>query len=86
MNRRKQDVTDFRSCISYIWSGSYEEHLAEIENPNCLLIAFRNRETGVFEGFSLNYIDSNVGDYDDLKEKLLGDYHSGRYTVLPEWE
>lgn len=41
----------------YIWSGSYEEHLAEIENPNCLLIAFRNRETGAFEGFSLNYID-----------------------------
>lgn len=24
--------------------------------------------------------------YDDLKEKLLEDYHSGRYTVLPEWE
>ena len=24
--------------------------------------------------------------YDDLKEKLLEEYHSGRYTVLPEWE
>ena len=24
--------------------------------------------------------------YDDMKEKLLEDYYSGRYTVLPEWE
>ena len=23
---------------------------------------------------------------DDLKEKLLENYHSGRYIVLPEWE
>lgn len=23
---------------------------------------------------------------DDLKGKLLEDYYSGRYTVLPEWE
>lgn len=24
--------------------------------------------------------------YDDLKEKLLEGYYSGRYTVLPKWE
>ena len=24
--------------------------------------------------------------YDDFKEKLLEDYHNGRYTILPEWE
>ena len=23
--------------------------------------------------------------YDDLKEKLLEGYYSGRYTVLPKW-
>ena len=34
-----------------------------------------------------NYLQSTLRAwYDDLKEKLLEDYHSGRYTVLPVWE
>ncbi len=34
-----------------------------------------------------NYLQSTLRAwYDDLKEKLLEDYHSGRYTILPEWE
>ena len=31
-----------------------------------------------------NYIKDSLPD--DLNGKLLEDYHSGRYTALPEWE
>lgn len=35
---------------------------------------------------TLCYLKSTLREwYDDFKEKLLKDYHNGRYTVLPEW-
>ena len=35
----------------------------------------------------ISYIKGGLKDwYEDNKERLIEDYHSGRYSVLPEWE
>lgn len=46
----------------FIWSGSFEEHKKEIENPDCLFLIFEDGTEGTFEGFALNFFDrkSNV--------------------------
>lgn len=42
---------------SFIWQGSYEEHLREIESENTLLLTLRERSCGEVLGFILGAID-----------------------------
>lgn len=61
-------------------------------SAGCWNVGLWNTENGRLGSFrqsrgEIYYLQSTLRAwYDDLKEKLLEDYHSGRYTVLPEWE
>lgn len=65
------------------YSGGDEDKIIfrmDVKTGNIIAIDKKGRE-------EINYIQSTLRAwYDDMKEKLLEDYYSGRYTVLPEWE
>lgn len=46
----------------FIWQGSFEQHLSEIEDPNHLLLVFVDNKSGSHKGYTLCRIDrkSNV--------------------------
>ncbi|WP_419026501.1 GNAT family N-acetyltransferase [Emergencia sp.] len=46
----------------YLWIGTYEEHAAEIDDPNHLLLIFKKKKDGVIVGYALIRLDfkSNV--------------------------
>ncbi len=46
----------------YLWIGTYEEHKAEIADPNHLLLIFRKKMDGVVVGYALVRLDfkSNI--------------------------
>lgn len=47
---------------NYIWIGTYEEHLHEINDPEHLLLTFKERENGELVGYALLKLDfkSNI--------------------------
>lgn len=65
------------------YSGGAEDKILfrmDVKTGNIIATDKKGRE-------EINYIQSTLRAwYDDMKEKLLEDYYSGRYTVLPEWE
>ena len=56
------DIENHPDNRAFIWSGTYEEHLAEIHDPNYLLLVFRERTDDHVIGFALIKLDykSNV--------------------------
>lgn len=50
-------IEDHKENRNYVWIGSYEEHLHEIEDPNHLLLLFKEKDTGDIVGFSLIKLD-----------------------------
>jgi ribosomal-protein-alanine N-acetyltransferase len=41
----------------FVWSGTYEEHKAEIEDKNHLIFVFRRKEDNLIVGFALIRLD-----------------------------
>ena len=41
----------------YLWIGTYEEHVAEIADPNHLLLVFRRKEDDAVVGYALIRLD-----------------------------
>lgn len=41
----------------FVWSGTYEEHKAEIEDKNHLIFVFRRKDDNVIVGFALIKLD-----------------------------
>ena len=41
----------------FVWSGTYEEHKAEIEDKNHLIFVFRQKEDNLIVGFALIRLD-----------------------------
>lgn len=74
---------DADDCLIIEYSGGDEEKVVfhmDVKTGNIIEIDKNARE-------EIYYIQSTLRAwYDDWKEKLLEDYHSGRYTVLPEWK
>ena len=74
---------DADDCLIIEYSGGDEEKVIfhmDVKTGNIIDIDKNDRD-------EIYYLQSTLRAwYDDLKEKLLEDYHSGRYTVLPEWE
>ncbi len=48
---RHKDNTNF------VWKGTYEDHMAEIESSDFLLLVIKERDTHETVGFALNYLD-----------------------------
>lgn len=73
---------DTDDCLIIEYSGGDEEKVIfrmDIRTGNIIDDDKNGRE--------IYYVQSTLRAwYDDMKEKLLEDYYSGRYTVLPEWE
>ena len=74
---------DADDCLIIAYAGGAEETVIfhmDVKTGNILAIDKNGRD-------EIYYLQSTLRAwYDDLKEKLLEDYHSGRYNVLPEWE
>ena len=74
---------DADDCLIIEYSGGDEEKVIfnmDVKTGNIFEIDKNSRD-------EIDYLQTTLRAwYDDLKEKLLEDYHSGRYTVLPEWE
>ena len=74
---------DADDCLIIEYSGGDEEKVIfrmDVKTGNVIEIDKNGRD-------EIYYLQSTLRAwYDDVKEKLLEDYHSGRYTVLPEWE
>lgn len=74
---------DADDCLIIEYSDGDEEKVIfrmDVKTGNVIEIDKNGRD-------EIYYLQSTLRSwYDDVKEKLLEDYHSGRYTVLPEWE
>lgn len=74
---------DADDCLIIEYSSGDEEKVVfymDVKTGNIIEIDKNARE-------EIYYIQSTLRAwYDDWKEKLLEDYHSGSYTVLPEWK
>jgi hypothetical protein len=74
---------DADDCLIIEYSGGAEEKVIfhmDVKTGNILAIDKNGRD-------EIPYLQRTFRAwYDDVKEKLLEDYYSGRYTVLPEWE
>ena len=72
----------FRSLLKRHFGGNDEKVIfhMDVRTGNILEIEKDGRD-------KIYYLKSTLRAwYDDFKEKLLEDYHNGRYTILPEWE
>lgn len=56
------DIEKAKENRDYVWTGTYEEHLDEIYNPNYLLLLIREKNTKKLVGYSLIAFDfkSNI--------------------------
>ena len=74
---------DADDCLIIEYSGGDEKKVIfrmDVKTGNVIEINKNGRD-------EIYYLQSTLRAwYDDVKEKLLEDYHSGSYTVLPEWE
>ena len=74
---------DADNCLIFEYSGGGDEKVIfqmDVRTGNILEIEKDGRD-------KIYYLQSTLQAwYDDFKEKLLEDYHNGRYTILPEWE
>lgn len=70
-------------CLTFEYYGGGDDKIIfhmDVRTGNILELEKNSRNT-------IYYLQSIVREwYDDFKEKLLEDYHNGRYTILPEWE
>lgn len=61
---------------NFIWSGTYEEHLSEIEDRHYLLLVFRQKSDNAAVGFALAKLDSKSDVFElrriAISEKGLG--------------
>lgn len=69
MNIVEAAETDIDSIIAleehpenrdYLWIGTYEEHLAEIDDPNHLLLLFREKSDDRVVGYALIRLNKNL--------------------------
>lgn len=51
------DMETHEENRNFIWQGTYEQHLNEILDKNCLLLIFKRKEDNLTIGFALNYLD-----------------------------
>jgi len=51
------EMENHKDNRDFIWTGTYEEHKAEIEDKNHLLLVFKRREDLVIVGFALIHLD-----------------------------
>lgn len=74
---------DADNCLIFEYSGGDDEKVIfqmDVRTGNILELEKDGRD-------KIYYLKSTLRAwYDDFKEKLLEDYHNGRYTILPEWE
>lgn len=74
---------DADECLKIEYSGGDEGKISfrmDVKTGN-ILEKDENDRNGIF------YLKSTLKAwYDHFKERLLEDYQSGRYSVLPEWE
>jgi len=74
---------DSDSCLIFEYSGGDDEKVIfhmDVRTGNILELEKDGRD-------KIYYLKSTLRAwYDEFKEKLLEDYHNGRYTILPEWE
>lgn len=74
---------DGDNCLIFEYSGGDDEKVIfhmDVRTGNILEVEKDGRDI-------IYYLKSILRAwYEDFKEKLLEDYHNGRYTILPEWE
>jgi len=51
------EIESHKDNRDFIWIGTQEQHLAEIEDPNHLLLLFQTKEDGRIIGYALARID-----------------------------
>lgn len=60
----------------YLWIGTYEEHAAEIDDPNHLLLIFKKKKDGVIVGYALIRLDFKLNVFElrriAISEKAAG--------------
>ncbi|MEG0256010.1 MAG: GNAT family protein [Vagococcus sp.] len=51
------EIESHKDNRDYLWIGTYEEHLAEITDPNHVLWVFKTKETAKIIGYALGRLD-----------------------------
>lgn len=74
---------DGDNCLIFEYSGEDDEKVIfhmDVRTGDILEVKKDGRD-------EIHYLKSTLRAwYNDFKEKLLKDYYSGKYTILPEWE
>lgn len=70
------ELESHRDNRNFIWSGTYEEHLGEIESNDYLLLVFRQKADNTLVGFALVKLDTKSNIFElrriAISEKGMG--------------
>lgn len=72
-------IIDFENADenkSFVWQGSYEEHLGEIEDPSYILAVFKERSDNRVIGYVLAKVDRR-SDIFELRRIVIGEKGRG---------
>ncbi len=77
------ELENHKDNRNYVWQGTYEEHLSEINDKNSMLVVFKRKDNNEIIGYSLSHINFK-SDVFELRRIVISDKGKGygRETLL----
>ncbi len=77
------ELENHKDNRNYVWQGTYDEHLSEINDKNSMLVVFKRKDNNEIIGYSLSHINFK-SDVFELRRIVISDKGKGygRETLL----
>jgi len=77
------ELENHKDNRNYVWQGTYEEHLSEINDRNSMLVVFKRKDNNEIIGYSLSHINFKSEVF-ELRRIVISDKSKGygRETLL----
>lgn len=77
------ELENHKDNRNFVWQGTYEEHLSEINDENSMLVVFKRKDDNKIVGYSLSHINFKSEVF-ELKRIVISDKGKGfgRETLL----
>lgn len=77
------ELENHKDNRNYVWQGTFEEHMSEINDKNSMLVVFKRKDNNEIIGYSLSHINFK-SDVFELRRIVISDKGKGygRETLL----
>ncbi|HBB29093.1 MAG TPA: hypothetical protein DC000_07575 [Clostridiales bacterium] len=77
------ELENHKDNRNYLWQGTFEEHMSEINDKNSMLVVFKRKDNNEIIGYSLSHINFK-SDVFELRRIVISDKGKGygRETLL----